>query len=147
MFKKILVPTDGSELADKALNTAIEFAKENQSSLIAMTVVEFPPHFLLSEGSSVAPTDTLPMKKHLQQQAEQHVKKLVDIATAAGVPCQAVIAQGHNPAQEIVNAAADNQCDVIFMTSHGRSGLNKIFLGSETQKVLANSAIPVLVLR
>jgi nucleotide-binding universal stress UspA family protein len=79
--------------------------------------------------------------------AEQHVKKIADAAREANVTCDTVTVLSFAPDEEIVNAAKKFNCDVIFMASHGRSGLSRLFLGSKTQKVLAHSTIPVLVLR
>jgi len=72
---------------------------------------------------------------------------VADAAKQAGVACETVTAQSFNPYEEIIEVAKKYQCDAIFMASHGRRGLNRLFLGSETQKVLAHSDIPVLVLR
>ncbi|TWC62090.1 universal stress protein [Herbaspirillum sp. SJZ099] len=145
MFKTILVPTDGSERSDKAIVNAIDYAKHCGAKIVGISVAEpypFPP---LAESSMAI--DPGLYEDNVRSLAEQHVKKIADAAQAAGVPCQTATMLSFAPDEEIVNAAKTYQCDVIFMASHGRSGLSRIFLGSKTQKVLAHSSVPVLVLR
>ena len=75
------------------------------------------------------------------------MKRIAELAEEAGVPCETVVAQSTKPNEEIVRIADEHDCDCIFMASHGRKGLNKLFIGSETQKVLATAHVPVLVYR
>jgi len=145
MFKTILVPTDGSLLSAKAINAAIEFASGNGSKVIGFTVVEPYPISYLAEGSVVIDPDAY--DKEMQALAEARVKNIADAAKARGVTVETEIAVSTSPGEEIVKAAEKFHCDVIFMASHGRKGLNKLFVGSETQKVLASTNLPVLVIR
>ncbi len=145
MFKTILVPTDGSELSSKAVEKALEFARLHGSKLISLSVAEPYPFTTLYEGGVVY--EPKQFEDKMRQLAEQHVRVVADAASAAGVTCETVVVQSFNPHEEIINTAKKYQCDAIFMASHGRRGLNRLFLGSETQKVLAHSDIPVLVLR
>lgn len=145
MFKKILVATDGSAHSDRAVNAAIEFAKQVNGRLVAMSVAEpypFPP---ISEspysGGSAA------YERRALELAQEHVDKVAAAAAAAQVPCETVVVHGLNPHEEIVGTAEKTQCDAIFMATHGRKGLNKLFAGSETQKVIAHSRVPVMVIR
>lgn len=149
MFKNILVPTDGSPLSDKVIKYAVDFAKDADAKLVAISIAE--PYLPLNDG--MAP-DPLYMEEwqHLHDEqvfklAHDYVQRVSDAAKAAGVSCKTMTAINFNPYEEIVNAAEKCGCDVIFMASHGRKGLNKLFLGSETQKVLANATVPVLVIR
>lgn len=144
MFKTILLPTDGSLLSNTAIDAAIKFAA-NGAKLIALSVAEPYPYSPLSEGMLVG--DANLYQENMVQLARANVQKVADAAKAAGVECETVVAQGFNPYEEIINTAITRNCDVIFMASHGRKGLNKLFVGSETQKVLAHSVIPVLVFR
>jgi nucleotide-binding universal stress UspA family protein len=75
------------------------------------------------------------------------VQRVADAAKSAGVPCETVALLSYSPYEEIIQTAEKFRCDLIFMASHGRRGLTRLFLGSETQKVLAHSTIPVLVYR
>lgn len=145
MFNTILVPTDGSSLSDKAVDAAVKFAKMTGGKIVSISVAEPYPYMSLAEGT-VAPDLDL-FETQMQKIAEMNVQKVADAAAAANVPCKAYTAASFSPYQAIIDAAMENQCDVIFMASHGRKGLNKLFVGSETQKVLAHSTIPVMVFR
>jgi nucleotide-binding universal stress UspA family protein len=145
MFKTILVPTDGSPLSDKAVEKAIEFARLNGSKVVGLSVSEPYPFTSLYEGAVIYEPQQYEDK--MRQLAEQHVQAVANAANKAGVACETVVAQSFNPHEEIIDIAKKYACDAIFMASHGRRGLNRLILGSETQKVLAHSDIPVLVLR
>lgn len=147
MFKSILVPTDGSALSDKAVDAAVEAAKSNGGKIVGLSVAEPYPFSGWAEGSSLMPRDTTVYEEKMLEHAQQNVQKIAAAASAANVPCQTVTPQSFDPSDAIIKAAKEFGCDAIFMASHGRKGLNKLFLGSETQKVLAHSTIPVLVLR
>ena len=149
MFKNILVPTDGSPLSDKVIKYAVDFAKDADAKLVALSVAE--PYLPLHDGMM---PDPLYMEEwqHLHDEqmfklAHDYVQRVYDAAHAAGVTCKNTTAINFNTYEEILAAAEKCDCDVIFMASHGRKGLNKLFVGSETQKVLANTKVPVLVLR
>jgi nucleotide-binding universal stress UspA family protein len=145
MFKTILVPTDGSPQSDKAINAAIEFAQYNGSKIIGLAVADPYPFTPVFDGDVTAEANIYDEK--MQERAQIDVQKIADLAQAANVPCETGIAQSFNPYEEIIKAAEESHCDIIFMASHGRKGLNKLFMGSETQNVLDNSTIPVLVFR
>ncbi|HJV73293.1 MAG TPA: universal stress protein [Noviherbaspirillum sp.] len=145
MLKKILVATDGSAHSDKAVNAAIEHARETGGRIVVISVAEpypFPP---ISEspymGGSAA------YEQRALELAKEHVDKAAAAAATAKVPCETMVVPGLNPHEEIVAAAEKTACDAIFMATHGRKGLNKLFAGSETQKVIAHSPVPVMVFR
>ena len=145
MFKKILVPTDGTPLSDKVIEAAIQFAKLNTGSQILGISVVVPISFSPFEG--MGGVDVQEHEQGMMNQANVHVKKLKETVEAAGVPCEAIVTKSSSPAADIVKASVEEGCDCIFMSSHGRKGLNKLFLGSETQKVLAQATMPVIVYR
>lgn len=145
MFKTILVPTDGSPLADQAITAAIEFAQSNSGKIIGLSVAEPYPYAPLTDGSVTV--DSGSYEEKMREMAQMHVRKIADAAQAANVPCETYVRQSFNPHEEIISVAIKHNCDVIFMASHGRKGLSRLFVGSETQKVLAHSTIPVLVFR
>ena len=147
MFKTILVPTDGSDLSEIAVQGAIELAKLTGGRIIAVSVAEPYPYQYTALSQGGVPLDHNLYEKQMQKYAQMHVDKISETAAKAGVPCTAHVAQSLSPHQGIIDAANEHHCDVIVMASHGRTGLNKLFLGSETQKVLAHSAIPVMVFR
>ncbi len=145
MFKTILVPTDGSPLSDKAINAALEFAQISGSKIIGLSVAEPYPFTPLYQDAGAA--DGTIYEEKMREVAQLHVQKIVDAAKEAHVPCETIVTQSFSPYEEILTAAKKFGCDVIFMASHGRKGLNKLFVGSETQKVLAHTTLPVLVFR
>jgi nucleotide-binding universal stress UspA family protein len=145
MFKTILVPTDGSLLSAKAIATAVDAAKLCGGKIVGLSVAEpFPFPTLYSSTSGV---EAATYEETMREHAQAHVNKLAEAAAAAGVSCEVVVTQSFSPSEEILKAAKRYACDAIFMASHGRKGLNKLFLGSETQKVLAHTTLPVLVIR
>jgi len=144
MFKKILLPTDGSELSGKAVQGALKMAKQLGASVAAVTVVEPYSYSTLSE---YRPESLEAFEARNAQAAEERLAPVVSAAREAGVPCEKVTVKSFSPYEAIIDTAAKTGCDVIFMASHGRRGLSAVLLGSETQKVLTHSTIPVLVYR
>jgi nucleotide-binding universal stress UspA family protein len=144
MYKKILVPTDGSDLSDQAVKAAIEFARFAKAGIVAISAIE--PNPVLAGDSGIA-VDTGIEATTLLEQARRDVEKVAQAAAAAGVPCETTTTLSRSPYQAIIETARDRQCDVIFMASHGRRGLSRLIAGSVTQNVLAYSSIPVLVFR
>ena len=145
MFKTILVPTDGSALSVKAIEAAVEFAKFAGSKIIGLSVAEPYPYSPLSENAMTF--DANLYQEQMIQMAHLHLQKISDAAKSAGVACETVVGQSFSPSDEIVHVSKEKNCDAIFMASHGRKGLSRLFVGSETQKVLAHSQLPVMVFR
>ena len=145
MFKTILFPTDGSPLSDQAANTAIAFAQLNQAKLVAVSVVQPFPFSPMADGGIVL--DASLYEQQMNESAQRAIEKIGEAARAANVAFEGVVALSPSPHEEIVNTAQAYQCDIILMASHGRKGLNKLFVGSETQKALAHTHLPVMVLR
>lgn len=143
MYRTILVPTDGSELSDKAADAAIELAKALGSRLVAWSGAEiYVPPF-----ADQAFIDQTRYREQAVQEARERVERLAARAQAAGIACEAVHGTPEMPWKGIIETATDKGCDLIFMASHGRRGIAALLLGSETQKVLTHSTIPVLVYR
>lgn len=144
MFKTILVPTDGTSLSDKAVAAAIDFARVNPGSrIIGVSVVEklpFTPHGMKGD-------DLTDYVHQLKEMTRERVEKIASAAQAAGVPCETVVVEAANPHEGILKVASKHNCDCIFMASHGRKGFSRFFIGSETQKVLTEANIPVMVYR
>lgn len=147
MFKRILVATDGSELADKAVAKAIDLAAEQEAELTAFTVVRIQPKSYM-DGSTVVESEEI---DRMAGDRAEHARKMlaaIEIrATACGVRINTAMVKSNRVADSIVEAARKNGSDLIVMASHGRIGLTRAVLGSETAHVLANSDVPVLVLR
>lgn len=144
MFSRILVPTDGSDLSAKAARGAIEIAGRLKASIVGMTVVEPYAYTTLSE---YRPEPAGEYENHVQAVARERLAPMEQEAKAAGVAIETTVARSFSPHEAIIDTARLRHCDVIFMASHGRRGLNAILLGSETQKVLTHSKIPVMVYR
>lgn len=145
MFKKILVPTDGTLLSEMVIAGAIRFANINPGCQIFGLSVIVPISHSPFHGFSANYLHE--HEKHIDDHANRHVGVLKTAVVAAGIPCEVLVTKATSPADEIVRVAQAYQCDCIFMASHGRKGLNKLFLGSETQKVLAQADFPVMVYR
>ncbi len=146
MFKHILIPSDGSELANKAVAAAVEFAREAGAKVTGYSAIH-EPHFRHSHYEGIDNTIRTELERRARAAAEDCLATVRDAARAAGVEYQAHITIADSPYRGIIAAANDCGCDVVFMASHGRSGLPGLFMGSVTQGVLTHSRIPVLVFR
>lgn len=147
MYKRILVATDGSTLSKKAVKEAIALAASVEAALVVLNVVPRYPMSYFEGGASISPEDVGRIEKDWTDKGQAIAEAAQKSAEAAGVNARAVIAKSDLVATAILSAAKKNRCDLIVMASHGRKGLSRILLGSETQQVLTHSGIPVLVLR
>ena len=145
MFKNILIATDGSDLAAKAVEQGILFAKEIGAKIMAVTVTE--PFHLLSVAPSQLEYTPIEYKKHVEAYAEKVLDTVSAAAKLASVACDVLHVEHEQVYQAIIDAASARNCDLIVMASHGRRGVSAVVLGSETVKVLTHSKIPVLVYR
>jgi nucleotide-binding universal stress UspA family protein len=147
MFKHILVPTDGSELSRATAQRAITFAKENGARITAFYAKPEYPIAYFGEGALIDPTTPDKFAEMADQQATEYLGEVTAWCTEAGVECSTIAATSDIPYEAIINAAETSGCDLIFMASHGRRGISGFLLGSETNKVLTHSKVPVLVYR
>ena len=147
MFKHILVPTDGSELSLGNVARAAAYAKETGARITLFYAQPEAPSVYAGLGA----VSNTHLSQDLQTRLDEAATEILDAAEKvvhdAGASCQRVVRVGGKPYELIIAAADANGCDLIFMASHGRSGVSALLLGSETQKVLAHSTIPVLVYR
>lgn len=135
MFKKILLPTDGSHASIKAIEKTVQYAKENGSTVVGFSVAQVYTYFPYANFADE------------EERSVQSVQKVAEIAGAAGVPFETHTVKGTSPREEILKAAELYNCDSIFMASHGMKGMDRLLLGSVTQKVLLHSTLPVVVLK
>ncbi|MDQ8033192.1 universal stress protein [Bordetella genomosp. 1] len=145
MYKHILIPTDGSDLAERAVDQGLALAQQLGARVTLVSVIQplHPPG-----GESVQLRATLAEYDNEQRrQTESWLAQAGQRAQSSGVPCEVVALTAMSPAEAIVKTARERQCDLIAIASHGRSGLGAVLLGSVTQKVLANIDLPVLVYR
>jgi nucleotide-binding universal stress UspA family protein len=146
MYKHILIPTDGSELAGHAVTNGLSLAK-SVGAKVSVIVVETPFNVFSVQESKVHQMSeafaqhAVQIKKH----AESVLSGVAAAAKAAGVACDTIQVEDEQPYQAIIAAAKDRGCDLIVMASHGRSGLSALLLGSVTNKVLTHTKTPVLV--
>jgi nucleotide-binding universal stress UspA family protein len=145
LFKNILISTDGSDLAAKAVEQGVLFAKEIGAKITAVTVTE--PSNLLSVSPTRLEYTPIEYQKHARAYAETVLGTVSDAAKSAGVECETLHTEHEQVYQAIIEAAEARRCDLIVMASHGRRGVSAVVLGSETVKVLTHSKIPVLVYR
>lgn len=146
MYRHILIPTDGSELAEHGVTNGLSLAK-SVGAKVSVIVVEEPFNWA---GVSEAKARQMPEEfaKHAEQikkHATSVLNRAANAARQAGVSCDTTQVEDAQPYQAIIKAAIDKGCDLIVMASHGRSGLSAVVLGSVTNKVLTHTKIPVLV--
>ena len=144
MYKRILVPTDGSPMSDKALEGAARFAKQLGATLVIVTVVEPYSYTTLS---GYRPESVEQYDERVMSEAERRLLDAQKTCDKVGVESVCVMVKSFSPAEAIMEQAKKHDCDVVFMASHGRKGFAAVLLGSETQKVLTHSHIPVMVYR
>lgn len=145
MYPRILIPTDGSELSEKAIEHGMDFAQKLGSTLTVLRVVA-PPSPIVMEGVVI----TYPVDEARAQAlavVEKQCKELAERAKAKGVTINCRMVESDQPWKAICDVASDDKIDLIVMASHGRRGVSALVLGSETQKVLTHSSTPVLVYR
>lgn len=147
MFKKILIPTDGSTLSVQAANAGVYFARSTGAEIFAVHVTQpFTMVGLDGMAAAYAISDE-DYEKVTAEQAAKYLQQIQDRAETAGVKVQQRAIINFSVPDGIIEAATENGCDLIFIGSHGRSGLSRLLLGSVTAKVLSLATIPVLVYR
>lgn len=147
MFKHILVPTDGSQLSSDTVKRAIAFAKETRAKVTFFFAKPDYPVAFYGEGALIDPTTPDKFAELAEQQAREILSAHEAAANAEGLACASMSSVSDTPYEAIIAAAEQAGADLIFMASHGRRGISGLLLGSETQKVLTHSKIPVLVYR
>lgn len=147
MFKHILVPTDGSELSLQTARRAVTFAREAGARVTAFFAKPEYPVAYFGEGALIDPSTPEQFAQLSDAQAKQFLGEVAKMCSEAGVSCDTASETSDVPYEAIIAAAEKAGCDLIFMASHGRRGFAGFLLGSETNKVLTHSKIPVLVYR
>jgi nucleotide-binding universal stress UspA family protein len=147
MFTRILIPTDGSELSRSAVKAGIEFAKQINAKVVGFYATESYPIMIYGEYVPVEPISPEEFRRLEEVRAKTLLGYIEAAAKNAGVECTTEFIQSAQPYEAMIKVAKDKGCDLIFMASHGRRGLSALVLGSETNKVLTHSNVPVLVYR
>jgi nucleotide-binding universal stress UspA family protein len=147
MYERILVATDGTTLSKKAVNSALALAKLSGAELLALKVVPRYPQSYFEGGLALPASEIAKVEKQWAAHGQAVVDAVAKAAKAKGVNAKAMVAKSDVVSEAIIATAKKNKCDLIVMASHGRKGVKRLLLGSETQQVLTHSHIPVLVLR
>lgn len=145
MYKNILIATDGSSLAARAVEHGVNLAKSLGANVLLLTVTERFHVFALEADQLEETSDSF--REHMRKQAERTLSEASEIARNLDVEATTLQMEDDAPYRAIIRMAEDHVCNLIVMASHGRSGVSALLLGSETMKVLAHSNIPVLVVR
>ena len=147
MYRHILVPTDGTELSYESAEHAIALARSLGAKI---TTIHVMPEYLapaFAESPSFVQKSYEEFVRATEADADKAMAAVATAAKDAGVACEQIRVRDAQPYRHIIDAAAKQGCDLIFMASHGRRGLSALLLGSETNKVLTHTRIPVLVHR
>lgn len=147
MFKHLLVPTDGSQLSQATVARAVSFAKEAGARITFFYAQPDFPMPIYGEGALIDPTTPEQFAKSAEEEARNILDSARQQADNAGVAADTDTVVNEVPYEAIIDAAGRHECDIIFMASHGRRGIAGLLLGSETQKVLTHTKIPVLIYR
>lgn len=147
MYQRILVATDGSTLSKKAINSAIELAALAGAELVALKVVPRYPQSYFEGGLALQAAEVGRVEKQWAEEGQAIVDAVQKSALEQGVKTKAITVKSDLVSDAIIAAAKKHKCDLIVMASHGRRGIKRLLLGSETQQVLTHSHVPVLVLR
>jgi len=145
MFKHLLLPTDGTPASLKAIVATIAFAKSINATVTGLYVI--PPFHTLTYRPDMLEDTHDSYLRHSAAEAEKYLDQIARAASEAGVACGVRSLAHEHPYEAIISTAREQACDLIAMASHGRRGAIGLLLGSETQKVLTHSTIPVLVYR
>lgn len=145
MYKRILLPTDGSEASTRAVLAGVEFARSTGAEVVAMTAI--PVFHAFTADTEMLEATAEQYAQTSRERGQRLVDDVAAVAREAGVPCTCVQLVSDHPYEAIIDTARDQRCDLIVMASHGRRGIKGLLMGSETQKVLVHSSIPVLVHR
>lgn len=147
MFKHLLVPTDGSELSQATVKRAVSFAREAGARVTFFYAQPDFPMPIYGEGALIDPTTPEQFAKSAKEEADRILEAAKKVADEEGVTADGDTVVNEVPYEAVIDAADRHGCDLIFMASHGRRGISALLLGSETQKVLTHSKIPVLIYR
>ncbi|MEA5417527.1 universal stress protein [Synechococcus sp. BA-132 BA5] len=151
MFRHLLVPTDGSDLSDGTIRRAVSFARETGATITFLHVLAnlaMPPQAsLYGDPVLLDPAVVERFGQAERAYATGLLERARGMAEEAGVRCDTAVGEHPVVYEAIIEAASRHGCDLIFMASHGRRGLAGLLLGSETQRVLTHTDLPVLVFR
>ena len=147
MFEKVLLTTDGSRFAEDAAQVAIGLAKQCDAEVRVLTVVEHPPYYGTPEASALYDAELYrSLSAELEKLGQEAVDRLAKIVQDAGLETTSTVRRG-SPADEIVAEAKDWEAGIIVVSTHGRTGLSRLVLGSVANRVVNHAPCPVLLFR
>jgi nucleotide-binding universal stress UspA family protein len=146
MYKKILISTDGTDLSDKAVTSGLALAKALDAQVVGFTAAPSYPTAYFEGAVLLSASEIQRIETDWKNQSQMLVDAIQKKALAQGVKAESIVGKG-TISESIIKAAKTHQCDLIVMASHGRKGIKRVLMGSETLDVLTHSPIPVLVLR
>jgi len=147
MFKHILAPTDGSGFSNKAVATAARLAQSLRARLLLLHVrspLESPHHV---EGGALSNLGGKAVMQEIEDEERALLDAALEIVASEGGKAETAFVAGYSPSEAIIRIAGEQHCDLIVMASHGRRGISGLLMGSETQKLLTHTTIPVLIVR
>jgi nucleotide-binding universal stress UspA family protein len=148
MYKRILIATDGSELAGSAVSHGLALAKVHKAPVSVVTVTDIWSAFAMAHDYDRGKKDPIGEYETMAAAAAKRIlDKAGESAKAQGVDCTLVHVKDKHPAEGIIEAAQDVGADLIVMASHGRRGFNRVLLGSQANEVITHSKVPVLIVR
>lgn len=147
MYQRILIATDGSPLSKKAVSSAIELAALANAELVALKVIPRYPQSYFEGGLALQASEVSRVEKQWAEDGQAIVDAVKEAALVQGVKTKALTVKSDVISDAVIATAKKHKCDLIVMASHGRKGIKRLLLGSETQQVLTHSHVPVLVLR
>jgi nucleotide-binding universal stress UspA family protein len=148
MYKQIVIATDGSDLASKAVSHGIALAKIHNAAVSVVTVTDVWSSFAMAHEYDQGKKDPIAAYENLAAAAAKRIlDQAADAAKSAGVACKTVHIRDKHPAEGIVEAAGHAKADLIVMASHGRRGMQRLLLGSQANEVVTHSNVPVLIVR
>jgi len=148
MYQRILIATDGSETASKAVAHGIALAKDLKVPVSVVTVTEACSAFDLAKMTRLGSQNPITQYEEMATAAASNIlEKAAQIAKSQGVTCELVHVRDQYPAEGIIATAKDKGCDLIVMSSHGHRGIDRLLLGSQANQVLTHSKVPALIVR
>jgi nucleotide-binding universal stress UspA family protein len=147
MYQRILVATDGSELSQKAVDSALQLASKLGSSVVAVKVVPPYPQSYFEGSMAIDLKEVERTEAQWSAAAMKDLEGVQNAGVAKGITVTPIVVRADQVSEALIATAQKHHCDLIVMASHGRRGVSRLLLGSETQHVLTHSHIPVLVLR
>lgn len=147
MFMHLLVPIDGSELSEKAVYKAVSMAKDSGATVTFFHAQPDTSSSIYGETELLRTIDPQTVTRAIIRKSQVILEKAVAHAKAEGVNCDSLFSVSNSPYEAIISAAESTSADLIVMASHGHRGVKGLLLGSQTQKVLTHSTLPVLVYR